>query len=134
MASTAYGERYTTIDGFVELCKEMGIVDVDEKKLELFEKRKFLFPVRRLLLDPEFLKYIWAIENDPNCPHYQKPSFPLPDKWKKQCQFFIDTRDWVSVWTYHKVFHPIDKGKEPDFVKHPSLSQYQRIKESLRLF
>jgi hypothetical protein len=126
MASTTYGERYTNLDKFINLCKELGIDDVDEEKLELFEKKKFLFPVRRLLLDSEFLKYMWPIKNDPSNPYYHKPSFPLPNKWKKQYEVYTDTKDWVSVWTYHKVFHPLDKGNEPHFIKHPPFAQYRR--------
>lgn len=107
-----YGKRYLTSKSFLELCKKLEIEDCDEHRLEFFENKGLLFPIRRIMLTAGYAKYISAIHNDPNNPFYGKAQFEIPDKWYPQYKLEEKTKGWYSVWSYHEVFHFLDKRRD----------------------
>lgn len=77
-----YGHRYIEVNRFASYCKSLNI-DVSEGELEFYEKEKLLFPVARILMPEDYVRYMFDIDHNPSNPYYHKPQFELPDKWER---------------------------------------------------
>lgn len=77
-----YGKRYIEANGFVSYCRSLNI-DISESELEFCEREKLLFPVARILIPDDYVKYMFDIVHNPSNPYYHKHQFKFPDKWIK---------------------------------------------------
>jgi hypothetical protein len=128
MNLTEYGQRYLIHADFLELCKKLEIVDMDKNRLEFFERKKLLFPMRRIILDSEYVRYMYAIHYDPDNPFFGKNQFEFPDKWIHQYKIETKIKNWRGLESYHEVFHLLDKKKNTfkKFIRVPSCSRFRK--------
>ena len=77
-----YGHRYVEVSRFVSHCKSLNI-DISERELEFYEKEKLLFPVIRIIIPEDYVRYMFDINHNPSNPYYHKNQFELPNKWTK---------------------------------------------------
>jgi hypothetical protein len=111
-----FGHRYIEVGRFVSYCKSLNI-DVSEGELEFYEKEKLLFPVARILIPEDYVRYMFDIQHNPNNPYYHKNQFELPNKWTK----IYNLLERINFFVFHKddSVHFFDKhlGKSKYLVK-----------------
>ena len=125
---TDYGRSYLTAEEFVDLCKNLEIEEVTLDRLEWFEMKRLLIPVRRVLVNPEYAKYMYRVEKDPDNPYFMKPQFELPGEFLEDHRFLERITNWISIWGYGEFFHPLDK-KNYRFLQTPANFEFRAWKD-----
>jgi len=112
-----HGQRHLKADQFVNYCKQLNL-HTSTSVLECYERDKLLFPSARILISPEYLKYMFDIEHNPSNPFYRKITYEYPPEWKGIHDLLrdINFRFGRDVPGIHIIDRLINKS---DYVVHP---------------
>ncbi len=109
MEISEHGRRYVNHNDFIDLCKKLELQDVRQNILQFLERKKFLFPVKRIIFDAEYAKYMFAVHRDPDNPFNGKNQFEIPSKWITQYQLERRIKNWSTLWP-QEFFHVLEKN------------------------
>ncbi len=112
-----HGQRHLKADQFANYCKQLNL-HTSTSVLECYERDKLLFPSARILISPEYLKYMFDIEHNPKNPFYRKITYEYPPEWKGIHDLLrdINFRFGHDVPGIHIIDRLINKS---DYVVHP---------------
>ena len=126
-----YGERYLDHKEFLKLCTDLEVNSLgnrnDEAWLELLEKEKILYPVKRIFYPIIYLKKINSIHFNPSDPQFSKYTYYLPDKYSTISKL-NSTLDNFNI--NNDLFHILDKKrtKFKKYIRNPKRSKFSEWK------
>jgi len=126
-----YGERYLDHKEFLKLCTDLEVNSLgnrnDEAWLELLEKEKILYPVKRIFYPIIYLKKINSIHFNPTDPQFRKYTYYIPDKYSTISKL-KSTLDNFNI--NNDLFHILDKKKTKfkKYIRNPKRSKFSEWK------
>lgn len=120
MGITNYGTRYLEHKTFLKLCTDLEINSLgfksDERWLELLEKEKILFPLKRITYPRTYKKFVYKMR-------YSQESVEVPEKYR----IVYELSEKIKNFQISKsLFHIFDKNKPSyrKYIKEPSKRKF----------
>ncbi|MFZ1288504.1 MAG: hypothetical protein WAR79_00315 [Melioribacteraceae bacterium] len=130
MSIANYGKRYLEHKHLLKLCSDLDInqfsLGKDEQWLELLEKEKILFPVKRIIYPKNYLKTVYKIRNSNRT--FGSDLIKVPEKHKTIHKLY-ENINYFDV--RHLLFHVFDtnKAQYSNYIKNPSKLKFKPWKE-----